>query len=605
MRTIFRLSSISLAIFIVSQQPSASFIVPSNANHLTTSATFISASKLTNAPTVSKESVTAHKSRDQPVAWWQHIFGQFFGKVAENENSSEPSRQTTQLPTKAVIVFGATGKTGQQLVRSLLSVGKEVVVVGRNVTKLSDLYGKNPSSNLFLHHEPIDVTNPADVAKLPQLFQGVSQLALCLGPTFQDVRTSTFSSEQIDYIAVKAIVEQFKVVQANREENNDEDVVQTIANFDQQNRQLSAWRRLDDVIMGGRSISRWEEINWNGEGSSFCRWSGELIKDGGGFCGTRMDNLALPIATFDGIKIKFRGDGSRLKFGIRSGDQQYQAMFDTIAGTWQEVHLPFAAFTAVQQSKAVYRAPNLSTREKIDSVGLIYSKFTYNGRFNRFSNRSRFAIDVASIDLYRAPRPEVVLVSAAGTERINKLVSIEETKRDIPIIQLNPKGILNWKYRGEEAVRTSGLRYTIIQAAGLATPNATDVLLNQKRRMEFAQGNVLTGRILREEVAEVVLAALNSPYAVDKTFEVRRDESNSGRLVTEDHANNFGLIDGELDQTTQNFDREFRALVRDDDRAISAALDGDILTAWTHLPPLPFANDPLSPAPPAAGGPSQ
>ena len=44
---------------------------------------------------------------------------------------------------------------------------------------------------------------------------------------------------------------------------------------------LGAWGRLDDVIMGGRSSSGLAPA----EGG--VTWAGDLITDGGGFCGTR------------------------------------------------------------------------------------------------------------------------------------------------------------------------------------------------------------------------------------------------------------------------------------------------------------------------------
>ena len=68
---------------------------------------------------------------------------------------------------------------------------------------------------------------------------------------------------------------------------------------------------------------------------------------------------------------------------------------------------------------------------------------------------------------FKAPRPRIVLVSSAGVER-NALIGDDEAarKQDIPIIQLNPQGVLNYKYEGEQAVRQSGLPYTIIRPVG-------------------------------------------------------------------------------------------------------------------------------------------
>lgn len=69
---------------------------------------------------------------------------------------------------------------------------------------------------------------------------------------------------------------------------------------------------------------------------------------------------------------------------------------------------------------------------------------------------------------YTAPRPALVLVSSAGTER-NAVIGDDAAARkaDIPIVQLNPAGTLNWKYKGETAVRASGLPYCVVRPTGL------------------------------------------------------------------------------------------------------------------------------------------
>ena len=59
------------------------------------------------------------------------------------------------------------------------------------------------------------------------------------------------------------------------------------------------------------------------------------------------------------------------------------------------------------------------------------------------------------------------MVSSAGVER-NARVGDDEAarKKDIPIVQLNPGGILNHKYEGEMAVRASGVSYTVVRPTG-------------------------------------------------------------------------------------------------------------------------------------------
>lgn len=43
----------------------------------------------------------------------------------------------------------------------------------------------------------------------------------------------------------------------------------------------------------------------------------------------------------------------------------------------------------------------------------------------------------------------------------------DERKDDIPIVALNPGGILNWKYKAETSLRKSSLRHCVVRATGL------------------------------------------------------------------------------------------------------------------------------------------
>ena len=71
------------------------------------------------------------------------------------------------------------------------------------------------------------------------------------------------------------------------------------------------------------------------------------------------------------------------------------------------------------------------------------------------------------IKAYKAIKPRIVTVSSAAVER-NAVIgdNADARKKDIPIVQLNPGGILNYKYMGENAVRSSGLPYTVVRPVG-------------------------------------------------------------------------------------------------------------------------------------------
>lgn len=73
--------------------------------------------------------------------------------------------------------------------------------------------------------------------------------------------------------------------------------------------------------------------------------------------------------------------------------------------------------------------------------------------------------------------------------------------------------ILKWKFKGEDALRASGVPYTIVRPGGLVNTPANEFAV------VFAQGDTTGGRISREDVALICVAALQTPAAVNKTFE--------------------------------------------------------------------------------------
>ncbi|XP_008245335.1 PREDICTED: leucine-rich repeat receptor-like kinase protein FLORAL ORGAN NUMBER1 [Prunus mume] len=67
---------------------------------------------------------------------------------------------------------------------------------------------------------------------------------------------------------------------------------------------------------------------------------------------------------------------------------------------------------------------------------------------------------------------------------------------------------------GGDLIRESGIPYTIVRPCALTEePAGVDLI--------FDQGDNITGKISREEVVQICVAALESPYASGKTFEVK------------------------------------------------------------------------------------
>ena len=81
-------------------------------------------------------------------------------------------------------------------------------------------------------------------------------------------------------------------------------------------------------------------------------------------------------------------------------------------------------------------------------------------------------------------------------------------------VRLNPGGVLGKKVAAEKALRRSRVPYAIVRPVGLkdSWPSGRPV---------FSQGDVAVGRTNPDDLAKVLVGALQEPEATYKTFEVR------------------------------------------------------------------------------------
>jgi uncharacterized protein YbjT (DUF2867 family) len=109
------------------------------------------------------------------------------------------------------------------------------------------------------------------------------------------------------------------------------------------------------------------------------------------------------------------------------------------------------------------------------------------------------------------------MISSAGVTRPNRPgINLAE---EPPAVRMNEQlgGILTWKLKGEEAIRNSGLTYTIIRPCALTEKSGDKVLYVE-------QGDNLKGQVSRESIAQLAIKAMELSSAVNKTFEVREEE---------------------------------------------------------------------------------
>ena len=162
------------------------------------------------------------------------------------------------------------------------------------------------------------------------------------------------------------------------------------------------WQTVLDGVMGGLSTGRIAA----GEGGTL-RFTGELsLENNGGFSQIR---TAVPEGTFSGAKgllLRVKGDGRSYQCNIRSSRLRlmaggYERAFETKAGEWIEVEIPFDQCVATSFGERIRNAPALDPAS-IESVGVTLSD----------KQEGPFAIE---IDWIRPMGAAVVERSSAGS----------------------------------------------------------------------------------------------------------------------------------------------------------------------------------------------
>ena len=104
------------------------------------------------------------------------------------------------------------------------------------------------------------------------------------------------------------------------------------------------WYVQNDNVMGGRSEGDFQE------GQSELVFAGSTNTNGGGFSSIRTQPFEADLSNYDGIRLRVKGDGRRYTWQLqttalyRNYRVSYWADFETLAGEWSTVDIPFAKF---------------------------------------------------------------------------------------------------------------------------------------------------------------------------------------------------------------------------------------------------------------------
>ena len=148
-----------------------------------------------------------------------------------------------------------------------------------------------------------------------------------------------------------------------------------------------------------------------------------------------------------------------------------------------------------------------SLRQVMDGAHFVISAI---GSKKPFSKKENDKIDnMGNQNLVKAAKAQslehVVIISSTG---------VGNSKKAVPFIYralMSP--VLKAKGKSEEFIRTAGMDYTIIRPGGYAGAALSG-------KTAFGEGGNFSGRVTREQIAEVCVNALTTPSMKNRTFEV-------------------------------------------------------------------------------------
>lgn len=106
------------------------------------------------------------------------------------------------------------------------------------------------------------------------------------------------------------------------------------------------------------------------------------------------------------------------------------------------------------------------------------------------------------------------MVSSAGVTRPNRPgINVDE---EPPAVKLNDAlgGLLTFKLAGEDALRASGVPFAIVRPVALTEEDAG-------AELQLDQGDLVRGKISRDDVSQLCVTLLDDEAGADTTFEIK------------------------------------------------------------------------------------
>jgi Complex I intermediate-associated protein 30 (CIA30) len=308
------------------------------------------------------------------------------GGESARQSSSDGGR-TLDL----ILVMGAMSEIGELVVQQLLKSGYRVRAA---ISDLSLAPFSVPTNVEFVQAQ-LDRQN----SLTPELMQGVRSIIVC-----DDAQSSpsdtlpNLTTAASNYLPTSTKSQLF-------------DFTQPTADLQ------ATWGAVDDVVMGGVSESGIQLM------AGYALFSGNVSTDNsGGFASVRTRNFdpSLNLSNYRGIELRVKGDGQRYKLFVRTEAKWdgvgYAYSFDTHAGEWITIQIPFQDLVPIFRAKTVANAQPIDPSQ-ICSLQLMLSKFEYDRELNPRFTPGRFSLQIESIFAYGGQIvPQLVVVNSTEVE---------------------------------------------------------------------------------------------------------------------------------------------------------------------------------------------
>ncbi len=448
----------------------------------------------------------------------------FIGNISWIQNLWGGGTKKRQEKPNIILVVGATGGVGKRVVQRLQQQGIKVRCLVRDANRARTLLGNT------VELIEADLTIPKTLNS--EIFQDITAIICCSGTKVQPVEGDTPNREKyyqgikfylpevvdvpelVEYKGIQNLIYALPKILRNTGEK-------ILFDFTQPTEEIKEiWGALDDIVMGGISES---SLKLTSDSAVFTGYVSTA--NSGGFVSVRTRNFEPPLnlSDYQGIELRVKGDGKRYKFIIRCNDGWdsigYCYSFDTVYNIPITIQIPFDKLIPVFRAKTLQEGKPFNPNQ-VFSLQLMLSKFEYDGALNPKFEPGLFQLEIESIKAYGGNvLPRFIQVSSAGVTRPGKPgLNLEE---EPPAVRLNEQlgGILTWKLRGEDVIRSSGIPYTIIRPCALTEQPGGATLI-------FAQGDTIKGQVSRDDIAELCIQALTEPKACNTTFEVKAEQNN-------------------------------------------------------------------------------